>query len=285
MSDYLGNLAARSLDPAGIALRPRLASRFEPIAPSPSLAVERWAEEPPTLETAAEEIDSPARPVRAARPRIVSSETVVEEEPAPVRRRRPRRNLEEVAQEPLSETARPRDVRLAVSAPATATAVSPLGLPARRSVSPFEPSPPGPLSRGERGNAIPTGFAHPDRLQLVTVREPALRQDAPELSPLSPRAPRETGSGSKGSKAIPPAPPTRVVLEPRLTLAPPAPPPVFPASPRASEAPAPTIQVTIGRIEVRATPPPAEASRPRPAANSTLSLEEYLRRRSQGGDR
>lgn len=46
--------------------------------------------------------------------------------------------------------------------------------------------------------------------------------------------------------------------------------------------PAPTIQVTIGRIEVRATPPtaaPARAARP---ATPKLSLEDYLRSRSGG---
>ncbi len=44
----------------------------------------------------------------------------------------------------------------------------------------------------------------------------------------------------------------------------------------------PTIHVTIGRIEVRAAPPPAPVKRPAPAA-STMSLEEYLR--SHAGNR
>jgi hypothetical protein len=50
--------------------------------------------------------------------------------------------------------------------------------------------------------------------------------------------------------------------------------------------PAPTIQVTIGRIEVRATPPPPAQpqSQQRPAP-SIMSLDQYLQQRSKGGDR
>jgi hypothetical protein len=47
----------------------------------------------------------------------------------------------------------------------------------------------------------------------------------------------------------------------------------------------PTIQVTIGRIEVRATPPPA-SSRPsqhQPAGPSVMSLDDYLDQRAKGG--
>lgn len=52
----------------------------------------------------------------------------------------------------------------------------------------------------------------------------------------------------------------------------------------AAAAAEPVIQVTIGRIEVRATPPPLQPARPRPAAQSAGSLEEYLQRRSRRGD-
>jgi hypothetical protein len=46
--------------------------------------------------------------------------------------------------------------------------------------------------------------------------------------------------------------------------------------------PAPTIHVTIGRIEVRATPPPVSAqSKSRPAA-PVMSLDDYLRQRGGG---
>lgn len=44
----------------------------------------------------------------------------------------------------------------------------------------------------------------------------------------------------------------------------------------------PTIQVTISRIEVRATPPPVSSPRQRPAPK-TMSLDEYLGKRNGGG--
>jgi hypothetical protein len=48
-------------------------------------------------------------------------------------------------------------------------------------------------------------------------------------------------------------------------------------------APAPTIQVTIGRIEVRATPPAAPSAKARKSQPAPLSLAEYLRQRTNGG--
>jgi hypothetical protein len=66
-------------------------------------------------------------------------------------------------------------------------------------------------------------------------------------------------------------------LQPRVTLAEP-PPPVR------REAPAPTIHVSIGRIEVRANPAPKAPLRERPSAPAAVSLEDYLRRRSKGGE-
>jgi hypothetical protein len=49
-----------------------------------------------------------------------------------------------------------------------------------------------------------------------------------------------------------------------------------------TQPPAPTIHVTIGRVEVRATGPTAPAPKPR-SAPQTMSLDEYLRKRSGGG--
>ncbi len=57
---------------------------------------------------------------------------------------------------------------------------------------------------------------------------------------------------------------------------------VVPA-PQESSAPAPTIQVTIGRIEVRATPPPTPRPQTSRSAPSVMSLDDYLNQRTRGG--
>ena len=46
----------------------------------------------------------------------------------------------------------------------------------------------------------------------------------------------------------------------------------------------PTINVTIGRIEVKALPPAATTPPPRKPTPSLMSLDEYMRRRNAGGD-
>ena len=58
------------------------------------------------------------------------------------------------------------------------------------------------------------------------------------------------------------------------------------AQPEAST-PEPAIQVTIGRVEVRAVtaPPTTTRSQPQPARPPAMSLDEYLRRQEQGGRR
>lgn len=52
---------------------------------------------------------------------------------------------------------------------------------------------------------------------------------------------------------------------------------------REAPAPAPTVHVTIGRVEVRAVQAPARDPRPVRAGEQPMSLDEYLRRRGQRG--
>jgi hypothetical protein len=47
----------------------------------------------------------------------------------------------------------------------------------------------------------------------------------------------------------------------------------------------PTVNVTIGRLEVRATPEPVSPRRRAAATAPAMKLEEYLRGRSAGGGR
>jgi hypothetical protein len=284
MSDYLGNLAARSLGPAQ-AVRPRLASRFEPVpsAPSPFQAeTERAA----LLETAVEETAAaPTRTSRLAetpRRRTAPPEPVEEEPSAPPRRRRARRDpvVEEI--EPVPERRRPEPVSTVI-APAP-VAMVPLQKPvADRGVPPSEASPPGPLStRVERGNLGRAAVAQPvlPRPQEAFAVSP--RQAPSASSPLS--TPVERGPGGEASRAnrpgdreLPESKPASTILQPKVTVIEREPFSVH------REAPAPTIQVTIGRIEVRATPAAKAPVRERPSAPSALSLEEYLRQRSKGG--
>ena len=52
---------------------------------------------------------------------------------------------------------------------------------------------------------------------------------------------------------------------------------------RAARAPVPPIQITIGRVDVRAVPlPPQRATVAERKAASRLSLEQYLRERNEG---
>ncbi|HEY5676906.1 MAG TPA: hypothetical protein VIR81_08975, partial [Myxococcales bacterium] len=75
--------------------------------------------------------------------------------------------------------------------------------------------------------------------------------------------------------------------QPGVALAAPSPLPQRrePAAPRRAPAPAepgPTVQVTIGRVEVRAVPPAAPSPAPVRRTGPAISLEDYLHRRDRG---
>lgn len=80
--------------------------------------------------------------------------------------------------------------------------------------------------------------------------------------------------------APPPPPPSIVMVQPVVRSAPlPA---AVDAPTNEAPAPAPVIEVSIGRIEVRATQTPAAAPAPVRRAAGALSLDDYLRRRGGG---
>jgi hypothetical protein len=282
MSDYLGNLVVRSLDPTP-AVRPRLASRFEPV--SPALPPELVAEAPALVAETVQERAEPARP-RQSRKRAVPAE-----EPEPVQAAAPRRAARRGV--PLVETSPPGPLSHLPTDPprergnaSESSSLVQATLPQQRPPSPVrERGPRGEVSPADRPNRedwrspVNAEIAAPGRFQNQPHRESASRQDPPISSPVAPRqpAPRERDPLERTPvKAKLPVP----LLQPRITVVERLP------SPMRQEAPAaePVIQVTIGRIEVRATPPPVQPSRPRPATQTAMSLEEYLRRRSRKGD-
>ncbi|MCX6028840.1 MAG: hypothetical protein NT169_06010 [Chloroflexi bacterium] len=112
-------------------------------------------------------------------------------------------------------------------------------------------------------SAVPKGsFALAPRPPWTTALQP---QVAPQAS--------EPGPAVQGGPAlqIPPVPPS---LTPQA-----APPQIAPAS---QAPPVPTIRVTIGRVEVRAVMPQPPIRLPA-ATGLTLSLDDYLKQRKEGG--
>jgi hypothetical protein len=101
----------------------------------------------------------------------------------------------------------------------------------------------------------------------------------PLPAPQPPAAPQSRKPAD--SAAAPGIPQTVVPQQTRLALRPVSLPPIVPAASTRPSA-APTIQVTIGRIEVRATPPAPATPRKAPAKSAAMSLEDYLKQRSEG---
>jgi hypothetical protein len=109
-------------------------------------------------------------------------------------------------------------------------------------------------------------------LEQMGLREKSIEQSAPARS-------ATTAVSSPSSPPEPAIPPTSPLVTPPIVLVPPLPKPDKPAAP--SKAP-PTIQVTIGRVEVRATPPPTPVPKKRRHTAPVMSLDNYLRQRNGG---
>ncbi len=100
--------------------------------------------------------------------------------------------------------------------------------------------------------------------------------------PPAPQPPAASQSLKPVDSAAAPGMPQRVVPQQvRLAPRPLSLPPVAPAA-SARPSAAPTIQVTIGRIEVRATPPAPATPRKAPPKPAAMSLEDYLKQRNEG---
>lgn len=163
--------------------------------------------------------------------------------------------------------------------------------------APIPPAPVPPVEPSARRPAAPTP---PVVVERQTVRVETRREIEHRATALPPKAvaadrsnARPTADSGPLAAPLEPLPPPPVV--PQVTVAP-APPPVpsFVADtftrPTAAPPPslAPTVEVTIGTVEVRAIVAPPPAIAPRPAAREPappISLDRYLAGARRGGVR
>lgn len=253
MPDFFDNLLARTTTHAPL-LRPRIAPRFAPPTPEPLVLPHESS-----ATTEAPSRESPIRPTRAAAPpRAVThaapphAPPADRDGPAP-HADAPATNAAAVSQFPPQANKR---IEAQVVAPQPFSALQP------RSITSDSQHESSAQARTATHNALESARAGHDH-------------DAPVSPPRAPLTPR---------RAIEPATTrllarieTRVAESRPTTISERRQPPDTTHAP-----PAPTIQVTIGRIEVRAeSSPPAHRAAP---AAPRLTLDEYLRQRN-GGDR
>lgn len=271
MTDYLTDLAVGLSESAGV-LRPRQASRFEPASSEDQIPTSRQPlEQAEDTDSSRTQGDSGEPPPRAAKPamsrgdpgafaeppgqpntaasiathRLVAERTFTDV-PSPVDRREPSRESPHVAlgaETPFAvrdtSLRRPAEPRTEIE-PEGALIPAPSPLPTERT-RPGELRPSGPIERS--AIELPVDAATAKRPATDPPAEAASSIFSPP--PLSPRLPREQPSQSE-HRAAPPEP---------------------------------TIHVTIGRVEVRATSEAEPRARRKEEASPVMTLDEYLRKR------
>lgn len=280
MSDYLTRLARKALGREPV-LQPRLPGLFEPstvggLMGETASRSEGLSEAEPPARTAPDQPPSPLRP-RGVVPRATPASPP---QPAPI--------------QPPSGEQRPREAspvpargnRAAPAVEETATlpeVVGPLTRPQRREGG---VSPPGPQSGPAAEAARPAALKAPPPEPLAPQPQPSDAVE-PAATPVDRLPGHETAridrSGPTRLRVA--APPAPVTAAP--PLAEPAPAPTRSESRAAriqtSSPTAPTIRVSIGRVEVRLLAPPAPPS-PSPLSQRkpAISLDDYLRGRHGG---
>jgi hypothetical protein len=247
MSDYLGNLIARSVSPT-IAVRPQLPSLFEP-APAtretksgPEFEQESFIEQLPATGPSENLVPMP---LSIPTPR----QSVLREPEQTVPEISPAKKTLRASQE--SERARPP----------TSVPVSPRAAPTLREDEASNSARP-------RSDIIksPLPGVVASASHAVRAREETARlQPAGALKPVVLPKPRENEM------------PARSAVQAIIPTIRPLP----PVLPTAKPKPEQTINVTIGRVEIRAVPPSAQ-QRAKPKPVTVLSLDDYLRQRTKG---
>jgi hypothetical protein len=245
MSDYLGNLIARTVSPA-VAVRPQLPSLFEP-APAareaksePEFEQENFVEQPPVTQ-----------PSEKLAPMPLSIPT-------------PHQSVFREPEQTVSEISRARKILEASqeSEAAIQQRIVRRAAPTLREHKPSNPTP-------RRSDVIksPVRDFIASASHEVSAREET-RASQPSVASKPVVVPKlRKHELLKWSGVQPVVPAIRSL------------PPIAPLPPAAATAP-PAINVTIGRVEIRAVPPAPQRAKPKRA--SVLSLEDYLSQRAKG---
>jgi hypothetical protein len=274
MADYLTDLAAGLSGAAGF-LRPRQPSLFEPASgeepiPQPSQPLEQVEEtyappRPPEL--------SREPPPSAVKPAMHRADTLALEQPsvepetaAPTAKRGSRSAEKPAVEDPPSVERRPasRDAALAAG--------SEPSFPARDAREPPFSAQDTPLPRHSSGTR--PEIKKLESAATPTPSVPIVERIRPvETRPLAPaRQPTIDRPAEAADVFRPPPPPlpppiARVRERPRQSQS------------RAEKQAEPTIHITIGRVEVRATSEVEPRARRKEDVSPVMTLEEYLRQR------
>jgi hypothetical protein len=292
MSDYLSNLVDRSLDRADV-IQPRLPSLFEPAQGIGSPIAGLWQEAEPRTETIEQSVPearnqrSVARqpsPIARIFDRVVNRRSAESDSNPQLPSLSTPTTTIEVSQprfQPSSEVTQTGSVDRGELLPNPAAAIQPLSLQPQTSaqqiaadhISAEQPEIASPTTP-DRERQIDRTIAHPDRKPSQNPLPISVRDRIDRIEPsLLPTDSTNSHNPQRGqmmeSKAMEQLRSFVQAIKPEVVSSP------LP--------PTPVIQVTIGRIEVRATTAPAT-----PAATTTRSkspvmgLDEYLDRRGGG---
>jgi hypothetical protein len=317
MSNYLQNLIAKSFNQAEVA-RPRLASMFEPLAPSALLAFGD-IHPPETLDVERAPADAPGTNTMQENRQDTESKKALqlptmnqpskEIETSVWRGNQQLKTLEEQTADPPirpRQTTPQNRIDVQPSAPQASEKAHQENASPKPSLSNLTESKL-QLAQQRNAEASPEAAWLPGRASLQQERKSPLKQSVQPHSKMSVpplrqyesaqiRRPINESTAKPEAKASKIAGMTGVLEASKITVEPRiarpvetqrAPGKVKPfhqellAQPTDKPA-TPTINVTIGRIEVRATTAAAQPRKQPPVAQ-TMSLDEYLRKRNQGG--
>ena len=264
MSDYLGNLIARTIAPT-ICVRPRVPSIFEPHPPNTGKFELNFEQERFRDEKSLPRFESEAR---SASDQSNIHRTVTEEKEIIQREIiRPKKIVAEQAEGTgADDTTVP--TRISSRTGPDSSMPSPVGTVAQSSSTPRDP--PVATSRRPTSNAVKVDVPW-IRHKTRPLSDRAVGESPrPRLSVVPPQSIASTLPHLKPQRL----PGVRAVVpSARSVLGKPA-----------STKHEPTISVTIGRVEIRAVSSPAP-QRAKPKPTTVLSLEDYLRQRAAGGSR